>query len=367
MASPNVRSTTTQLSVTPGDKQVAFFPIRGRLRLRAAGAVLPDGNRVLHRRNVPPMVSPWRGFRPGDATGGCGGSCAAEAALARPPRHPLCIPTGAKPQAVAARPQSRDVSVPNPQSLIPNPPIPMHLAQPAVLSPKQLLQLLRVHVKLWLLPAVAIAAVVGVYAVVPPSHLGSLAGADRPQRGVGRRAGAGQVQLPRGNEDRPRDHPRSGQEPQRARRGAPRGRAAGRLPRPGRLAHRTRRRRGPQERQTRSPQGRRVRQDRGLLSRRAGGRPRPLGGAQRGRLQTASRPIPRTPRRQGAEHDRRVDQDRPPGRDRSGPGHGRSGGDRESRGQRPGRVAVDARHGLQRQRPAAQRRGNPRATPRERR
>jgi polysaccharide biosynthesis transport protein len=41
----------------------------------------------------------------------------------------------------------------------------MHLAQPATLSPKQLLGLLRVHVKLWLLPAVAIATVVGVYAV----------------------------------------------------------------------------------------------------------------------------------------------------------------------------------------------------------
>jgi polysaccharide biosynthesis transport protein len=42
----------------------------------------------------------------------------------------------------------------------------MHLAQPAALSPKPLLQHLRIHVKLWLLPAVAIAAAVSVYAVV---------------------------------------------------------------------------------------------------------------------------------------------------------------------------------------------------------
>ena len=42
----------------------------------------------------------------------------------------------------------------------------MHLAQPAVLSPRQLLQFLRVHVKLWLLPAVVVAAIVGAYAVL---------------------------------------------------------------------------------------------------------------------------------------------------------------------------------------------------------
>jgi polysaccharide biosynthesis transport protein len=42
----------------------------------------------------------------------------------------------------------------------------MHLTQPTVLSPKQLIHLLRAHVKQWLLPAVVIAAAVGVYAVV---------------------------------------------------------------------------------------------------------------------------------------------------------------------------------------------------------
>ena len=42
----------------------------------------------------------------------------------------------------------------------------MNLAQPTAPSPTHLFQLLRVHVKRWLLPAVAIAAVVGVYAVV---------------------------------------------------------------------------------------------------------------------------------------------------------------------------------------------------------
>jgi len=42
----------------------------------------------------------------------------------------------------------------------------MNLVQPAASSPTHLFRLLRVHVKRWLLPAVAIAAVVGVYAVV---------------------------------------------------------------------------------------------------------------------------------------------------------------------------------------------------------
>ena len=42
----------------------------------------------------------------------------------------------------------------------------MNLAQPAASSPTHVFRLLRVHVKRWLLPAVAIAAAVGVYAVV---------------------------------------------------------------------------------------------------------------------------------------------------------------------------------------------------------
>ena len=54
-----------------------------------------------------------------------------------------------------------------------------------------------------------------------------------------------------------------------------------------------------------------------------------------------------------------ADQDRPPGQGRPGRGHRRVGGDREPRGQRPGRTALDAGHGLQRQRPAPQRRGHP--------
>ena len=41
----------------------------------------------------------------------------------------------------------------------------MHLAQPTAMSPKQVLHLLRDHVTLWLLPAVAIATAVGAYAV----------------------------------------------------------------------------------------------------------------------------------------------------------------------------------------------------------
>ena len=42
----------------------------------------------------------------------------------------------------------------------------MNLTQPTVPSPKQVLHLLRAHVKRWLLPAVVIAAAVGVYAVL---------------------------------------------------------------------------------------------------------------------------------------------------------------------------------------------------------
>jgi polysaccharide biosynthesis transport protein len=42
----------------------------------------------------------------------------------------------------------------------------MHFTQPVIVGPKQLLPFLRIHVKLWLLPAVAIAAAVGVYALV---------------------------------------------------------------------------------------------------------------------------------------------------------------------------------------------------------
>ena len=47
-------------------------------------------------------------------------------------------------------------------------------------------------------------------------------------------------------------------------------------------------------------------------------------------------------------------------RSRSGSGDRRAGIDRKSRRQRPGRAAFDAGHGRQRQRPATQRRGNPR-------
>jgi polysaccharide biosynthesis transport protein len=42
----------------------------------------------------------------------------------------------------------------------------MHLAQPNVPSPKEVLNLLRVHVKTWLLPAVLVAVAVGIYAIV---------------------------------------------------------------------------------------------------------------------------------------------------------------------------------------------------------
>ncbi|MBU4273448.1 MAG: hypothetical protein KKE86_06065 [Planctomycetes bacterium] len=45
----------------------------------------------------------------------------------------------------------------------------MHFSQPTVLSPRQLLQLLREHVALWLLPAVVIAAAVCVYALLHES------------------------------------------------------------------------------------------------------------------------------------------------------------------------------------------------------
>ncbi len=45
----------------------------------------------------------------------------------------------------------------------------MHFSQPTVLSPRQLLQLLRKHIALWLLPTVVIAAVVGVYALLHKS------------------------------------------------------------------------------------------------------------------------------------------------------------------------------------------------------
>ncbi len=45
----------------------------------------------------------------------------------------------------------------------------MHVTQPATLLPSQWFQLLRANLKLWLLPAVAIAAAVGVYAVVHPA------------------------------------------------------------------------------------------------------------------------------------------------------------------------------------------------------
>jgi len=45
----------------------------------------------------------------------------------------------------------------------------MHFPQPTVISPRQLLQLLREHVALWLLPAVVIAAAVGVYALLHES------------------------------------------------------------------------------------------------------------------------------------------------------------------------------------------------------
>ena len=45
----------------------------------------------------------------------------------------------------------------------------MHPATPTVPSPRQVLHLLRVHVWLWLVPAVLISAGVGVYAVVHQS------------------------------------------------------------------------------------------------------------------------------------------------------------------------------------------------------
>ena len=45
----------------------------------------------------------------------------------------------------------------------------MNFSQPTILSPRQVFQLFREHVALWLVPAVVIAAVVGVYALVHES------------------------------------------------------------------------------------------------------------------------------------------------------------------------------------------------------
>ena len=165
---------------------------------------------------------------------------------------------------------------------------PMHPHQRNIPSPRQVLHLLRVHVWLWLVPAVLIAAVVGVYAVVHQATWEASQALIVRNEASNAEKDAGQVQLSRGNEDRPGDDPGSGQEPQRVGGGVARSRAAGRLRRSRRLAHRPRHRRRSQAGQARSAQGRRVRQDRSLLSRRAGGRPRPIGGAERGHLQATS-------------------------------------------------------------------------------
>ena len=263
----------------------------------------------------------------------------------------------------------------------------MHLAPSNTLSPSQLLHLLRRHVLLWLLPAVAIAAAVGVYAAVHQATWEASQALIVRNEASGAEKGPGKFSYPeemKTVQETILEVVRSRSVLEAALRevGPPadcRTRRTdflavsknGRIGNPSyagiRLAHRPRHRRSPQERQARSAQGGRVRQDRGLLSGRAGGRPRPLRRPERGDLQATPHPIPEAPRRQGPEHGRRADQDRPPGQGRPGRGHRRLGGHRAPPGQRPGRTPLDAGHGLQRQRPAPQRRGHPRPAPRERR
>ncbi len=133
------------------------------------------------------------------------------------------------------------------------------------------IHLLRVHVRLWLVPAVADRRGRRRLRRGPRGDVGGLAGPDRSQRGVERREVAGQVQLSRRNEDHPGDDPGSGQEPQRVGGRVARSRSAGRateIP----AAWPTERDivDGAQVRQARSAQGGRVRQDRSLLSRPSG-------------------------------------------------------------------------------------------------
>ena len=113
---------------------------------------------------------------------------------------------------------------------------------------------------------------------LPSGSMGGVAGIDCPQRGVGHGKRARQVQLPRGDEDRPGDDPRGRAEPERAGGGPPRGRPGrrpadsraqfdqGRAGMPVLVPHGARRGRASQERQACPAQRGRVRQDRGLLS-----------------------------------------------------------------------------------------------------
>ena len=243
----------------------------------------------------------------------------------------------------------------------------MHPATPTVPSPRQVLHLLRVHVWLWLVPAVLIAAGVGVYAVVHQATW------EASQALIVRNEASNAEKTPGKF-----SYPEEMKTVQETILEVVKGRS---------VLEAALREVGPpadyenpaawptdrdivapaQVRQARSAQGGRVRKDRSVLPHRAGGRPRPIGGPQRSHLQAPANAVPAAPRRQGPEHDRRVEQDRPPGESRLGRGDRHAGLDRESRGQRPGRAAFDAGHGQQRQRPASQRRGDSRPTARQRR
>ena len=245
--------------------------------------------------------------------------------------------------------------------------IPMHPATPTVPSPRQVLHLLRVHVWLWLVPAVLISAGVGVYAVVHQSTW------EASQALIVRNEASNAEKTP-GKFSYPEEMKTVQETILEVVKGRSVLEAALRevgppadCENPGGLAHRSRHRRAAQVREARSAQRGRVRKDRSVLPHGAGGRPCPIGGHERSHLQAPANAVPATPRRQSPEHDRRVEQDRPPGESRLGRGDRQAGLDRESRGQRPGRAAFDAGHGQQRQRLASQRRGDSRPTARQRR
>ncbi len=79
-------------------------------------------------------------------------SCGVVAAFVGPRWHPLCSPIVPSPSCLRGHTRRE--------------PIAMHLIQPAAVSPSQVAHLLRVHLALWLVPAVIIAAAVGIYAAV---------------------------------------------------------------------------------------------------------------------------------------------------------------------------------------------------------